>query len=337
MRLKAATPFVGFTILILALPAVLAEEKGDNSEAPAGLEVAWTEPVDIASRNLFYGLGGEQGQPRGTVTFLEEDREGTNPKIEVRDRDGAKWKVKFGVEARPETVATRLLWAAGYFTDQDYFVSSLQVENMPARLQRGQNLVGPGGIIQNVRLKRHVKGEGKIGRWHWKKNPFTGTREFNGLRVMMALMNNWDVKDQNTAVYEESSDPSRKLYVVSDLGATFGTTGYSWTQAMSKGNLKSYRHSRFISKVAPDYVDFNVPTRPALIDFFDLHDFFSRVRMRWVGKHIPRADAKWMGGVLAQLSPEQIRDAFRAGGYSPQEVEGFAKTVEQRIAELNQL
>ena len=87
MRLKAATPFVGFTILILALPAVLAEEKGDNSEAPAGLEVVWTEPVDIASRNLFYGLGGEQGQPRGTVTFLEEDREGTNPKIEVRDRD----------------------------------------------------------------------------------------------------------------------------------------------------------------------------------------------------------------------------------------------------------
>lgn len=40
---------------------------------------------------------------------------------------------------------------------------------------------------------------------------------------------------------------------------------------------------------------------------------------------------------LAQLSPEQIRDAFRPAGYSPEQVQGFAAVVEERIAELNKL
>jgi len=61
------------------------------------------------------------------------------------------------------------------------------------------------------------------------------------------------------------------------------------------------------------------------------------VDLEWIGRHIPRADAKWIGSELAKLSPQQIRDAFRAGGYSPEEVEGFARVVESRIAELNQL
>ncbi len=129
----------------------------------------------------------------------------------------------------------------------------------------------------------------------------------------------------------------RKIYVVSDLGASFGTTGYSWTQAMAKGNLNSYSHSKFISKVQPEFVDFNVPTRPALIYFFHLPGLIHRMRMRWIGKHIPREDAKWMGSISGAPIPGQIQDAFRSAGYSPAEVEGFSRVVEQRIAELNKL
>jgi hypothetical protein len=154
----------------------------------------------------------------------------------------------------------------------------------------------------------------------------------------MALMNSWDLKDENNAVYEDSAAGNpRRIYVVSDLGASFGTTGYSWTQAMAKGNLNSYSHSKFISKVQPEFVDFNSPTRPALIYFFHLPGLIHRMRMRWIGKHIPREDAKWMGSVLAHLSPEQIQEAFRSAGYSPEEVEGFSRVVEQRISALNKL
>jgi hypothetical protein len=37
------------------------------------------------------------------------------------------------------------------------------------------------------------------------------------------------------------------------------------------------------------------------------------------------------------LTPKQIRDAFRAGGYSPEQSEGFAIIVEKRIGQLNAL
>lgn len=122
--------------------------------------------------------------------------------------------------------------------------------------------------------------------------------------------------------------------MVSDLGASFGATGRSWTQARSKGNLKAYSHSRFVSKVTPQYVDFDMPTAPAIIWVFNPKEYIARLRMRSIGKRIPRADVEWIGQLLAQLSPGQIRDAFRAAGYSPEEIEAFASVVEKRIAEL---
>jgi len=54
----------------------------------------------------------------------------------------------------------------------------------------------------------------------------------------------------------------------------------------------------------------------------------------WSFKHIPRQHAKWIGGYLAQLSDDQIKDAFRAAGFSPAEVEGFAQKVREKINEL---
>ena len=136
-------------------------------------------------------------QPRGTVTFEKEDMDGSNPKFIVRDADGVKWTVKMGNEARPETVASRLIWAAGYYTNEDYFVADLHVEGMPPRLKRGRDMVTSDGA-RNVRLKRHDSDEKKIGTWSWRHSPFRDTREFNGLRVMMALINNWDLKDITT-------------------------------------------------------------------------------------------------------------------------------------------
>jgi hypothetical protein len=89
--------------------------------------------------------------------------------------------------------------------------------------------------------------------------------------------------------------------------------------------------------VTKDYVDFETPRRPALIVMINPHEFFSRLELRWIGHRIPRADARWMGQLLAQLSPTQIREAFRAAGYSQQEIDGFATVLQDRIAQLNRL
>jgi len=302
--------------------------------------VLWRDPPDLERRDLFYGPGGQAHQPRSTAfTFIAEDLDGTNPKFAVRDDDGVTWKIKLGTEARPETAASRLVWAVGYSADENYFLPAVQVQGMPGHVHRGRTLIAPDGGMLNVRLKRESDGRKKIGNWQWRADPFTGTRELNGLRVLMAVINNWDLKDVNNGVFRSDDDPSAmaaRVYEVSDLGSSFGSAGLERTKR-SNGDLDAYRRSRFITRVTDDTVDFEVPRRADWIVLANTPEFVRRLHLRWIGKQIPRQDARWIGQLLARLSPNQIRDAFRAAGYSPLEVEGFASIVEWRIAQLNAL
>ena len=299
-----------------------------------GTPVLWREPGNIRSRNLFYGSGGKEHQPHAPYTFVKEDLEGSSPKFVVRDRDGIEWKVKLGLEARPETVATRIVWAAGFFTSEDYFLPELHVQKLPARLQRGRKLVDPDGTIRNVRLKREPHGEKKLGNWSWRDNPFAGTRELNGLKTVMAVINNWDVKDINNAVYQAGSE---QIYMVSDLGATFGPAGRSYPLDKTKGNLDKYERARFIRRVDGNLVDFQAPARPRFVFLVAPREYYRRIQLEWIGRDIPRADARWMGDLLSRLSKAQIRDAFRAAGYSPSEIQSFASILEGRIVVLTDL
>jgi hypothetical protein len=317
---------------LVGFPLAGAPEKEDKAQSvPA---VLWREPVDLTSRNLLYGSGGEKDQPHGPFVFVKEDLNGTNPKLVIEDAGGVKWKLKFGEEARPETAAARIVWAAGYFADEDYFLPDLVIKNMPSKLHRGEQFVEPDGLSHNARLKRYVEGEDKSGSWKWKENPFFGTREFNGLRVMMALINNWDLKDANNAIYSYGGN---RIYLVSDLGAAFGSTGRAVTRAEGKGNLEAYASSKFIGKIAPPLISFLVPSRPALIHILEASEYASRVNLEWIGRDIPIDDARWIGRILAKLSPEQIHKAFGAAAFSPQEIAGFSDVLQNRIAELNKL
>ena len=316
-----------------------------DTNYPPGADIAtsgraglWRNPADIRSRNLFYGPGGQQHEPRGTFTFTKEDRTGTSPKFYVRDQDGVTWKVKLGSEARPETAASRLVWAAGYFANEYYFVSNLRVLQMPPHLHRGQKYVTPDGSVHNARLKRYLDGAEQTGTWQWKQDPFSGTRELNGLRVLMALLSNWDLTDENNAVYAEQMEGRPgQIYLVSDLGSTFGAGKLTWPLGRARGNLGAYSHAGFVTKTSTDSVNFQNPACPSLFFLATPREFVRKLHLRWIGRRIPRSDARWIGAILAQLSPQQIRDAFRAAAYSSAEVEGFARVVESRIAQLDKL
>src|SRR5215467_5294876 len=129
-------------VMLLLIPLAAAGKKGskdqtDKKEITGDIPcLLWRDPVDIRTRDLYYGPGGKEDEPRSTFTFLKEDRSGTNPKFNIQDQEGVKWKVKLGPEAQPETVASRLVWAAGYFADEDYFLPVLHAEHM-ALLHRG--------------------------------------------------------------------------------------------------------------------------------------------------------------------------------------------------------
>jgi hypothetical protein len=75
----------------------------------------------------------------------------------------------------------------------------------------------------------------------------------------------------------------------------------------------------------------------ALVFIFNPVALVIHLRLRWIGQHIRRSDAKWVGQLLARLSPDQIRDAFRAAGHSPQKVDAFTSLVRERIAQPNKL
>ncbi len=210
----------------------------------------------------------------------------------------------------------------------------VKVADLPP-LKRDREFV-TGDEVKAVRLQRTTAGK-KVGHWNWRRNPFKGTREFNGLRVMMALLSNWDLKDDNNAILEDRNDPHHLLYEVSDLGASFGRSGKSYTDRITKHNFAAYRRSKFISKKTKDHVDFAFPTHPPFLYAFNLPFFLGKMRNHWIGKHIPRADAKWIGSELAQLSDGQIQDAFRAAGYSPREVSQYTAALRARITALEEL
>src|SRR5438270_9954338 len=96
-------------LLITCEPGLYGKTPGPNtgrSVESARFSAAgiWRDPSDIRSRDLFYGAGGRSHSPGKTLTFLREDSGGSNPKFDVRDENGTKWKVKLGEEAQPETV-----------------------------------------------------------------------------------------------------------------------------------------------------------------------------------------------------------------------------------------
>jgi hypothetical protein len=325
-----------------AMPGASEAKNGKDNDAPIRADqlhhpTLWHAPGNIAELNLYWGQGGEKHQPATPFTFESEDKNGTNPKFDVRDANDRKWRVKLGPEARPEVVASRLLWAVGYYVNDDYVVEQAQVPGL--HLSRGMNLVKD-GRFEDARFARKPKGQKKVGIWEWKQNPFTGTRELNGLRVMMAVMNNWDLKDVNNAVYDDS-DSGQQIFLVSDVGATFGTNGLSWTHARSKGNVNSFKESKCITRETDAEVDFATPKPPtaALVESFGFaaKEYAMREHLEWIGQNVPRQDAKWMGSLLGQLSRQQIVDAFRAGHFPADEIDAYADLVESRIQELKTL
>ena len=335
-RTKARQYFsVLLTLLILSAP-LTAQKKDKSKEREDTTKLSGTlrqDSGDLSSLNCFYGAGGKADAPNvnGKFTFVKEDAAGTSPKFEVTDDQGVHWKVKLGQEPQSETAATRLLWAAGYFVDEDYYLFEFKVANMP-KLHRGGQFVSADGTVHKARLERKIKEIKNLSTWSWFADQPEDRRDMNGLRVMMALINNWDLKSVNNSIYEIGGERRR---VVSDLGASFGNTGSPFTR--SKSSAEEYARSKFIDRSDREFVDFVMHSRPFFLAGIDVPNYRKRTRMESITKHIPREDAKWLGQRLSALSEEKLSDCFRAAGYSPAEISIYTQTVQKRIAELNAL
>ena len=271
--------------------------------------VMWS-PVNIAKRDLYNGSGGTAMRPATRrVRFIQKEKGGNNLKYRIGDSRGRTWVAKIADESQAEVAANRLLYAVGYRTEIDYLAPRL---NIPGH-----------GQYKNVRLEARPAGINRDGRWKWEENPFAETREFKGLRVMMALINNWDLKDDNNAILRTGGESQ---YIVSDLGSSFGKLPYASAPILN-------RFGRSVN----DPVDFANSTFIRGVEPNGEIDFFYKAKGKELLRGITVEDARWIGGLLAQLSDRQIRDAFRAANYSPSEITLLSRAIRERIKRLNQL
>jgi hypothetical protein len=329
-------------ILVACSTSYAAAQQVSAVIAASARPVVWRDPGDISARDLRFGPGSEQFAPAPPFTFVAEDKLGESPKLKVRDARGVNWSVKLGEEAQSETVAARLVWAMGYFAEESYYLSRAQVLNLP-RLSRGQEYVEAGGVVRSVRFEPRREGVKRGANWDWEQNPFAGTRELNGLKVMMVLLGNYDTSVRNNRIFTAGDAATGALedrYVVSDVGATLGKVG-GLGGRRSKNSLEDFRASKFVVGVEDGVVKFDYSTKPKGMGFFasvfspGYHK--SQAKKERAMKTAPVADARWIGSMLARLSDEQLRDAFRAAGYDSATMEGYVAALRGRITQLAQL
>jgi hypothetical protein len=152
----------------------------------------------------------------------------------------------------------------------------------------------------------------------WDDNPFAGTNELQGLKVLLALLDNWNLKNENNKILfvrEDEAGRSELRYITSDFDLKLDKTGGSTSVwHMQPGKPAT---SKFIDKVKDNLIDFG---------------YSGKHKERLAG--ITIAQAKWIGSWLARLSDGQVRDALRAGDYSSDEIQFLEKSLRSRINEL---
>jgi len=238
------------------------------------------------------------------LTFIEQKTGGYSTKYRVRDAKGNEWIAKIGREAQPDTAANRLLWALGYETEIAYLVPKVKIEGK--------------GEYENVRLEARPKEVKRAGNWMWGDNPFMSSPELKALKILMVMINNWDMKDDNNEILATRGDTTGEgelRYIISDLGGTFGKTGGIISRSRNKPS--DYVKANFIKKVDGDVIDFHYGGKNQKL--------FSNLTV---------ADASWLSNWLKRLSDEQIKDAFRAANYTPEEVDVLAKAFRERANDL---
>ena len=293
---------LGVVAAVASVGTLYGQEK-PKSAPLTGTPVIW-EAVDIPQRDLYWGPGGQAMFPvlKGSK-FLGSNPGGNNLKYTIEDGTKRKWVVKIADESQSEVAATRLIWAIGYKTEIDYIVPRLEIPQV--------------GSYKNARFELRPADVKRGERWSWADNPFKDARELNGLRIMMALINNWDLKDENTAILVKEG---RLEYVVGDLGSSFGKLA---DKSMSRSNRSvnvpsDYAKAGFIKGVNNGIIEF---------DYRGMNEN--------VVKGIKVEDGRWLADLLLQLSDKQIQDAFRAANYKPEEIQVLAQAVKARIAALD--
>src|SRR3712207_6383352 len=196
LRLSLSALLLASFSLALCPPAHA--QKSEKGKESAGTHVLWRDPGDIASRDLYHGPGAAHLAPRPPFRFVGEVKKGESPKFKVTDARGVEWSVKLGPEAQSETVASRLVWAVGYFAEEAYYFDEVRLVNIP-RLSRGREYV-VGRTVRGARFEPRRENVEEGPEWSWRDTPFEGSPEMSRLKVLMILLHKLDPRKGNNQI-----------------------------------------------------------------------------------------------------------------------------------------
>lgn len=288
----------------------------------------WREPAAMTIEHWTCGPGGCDRTPTAPFQFVKEDSGGTNPKVSVRDAKGLEWSVKFGAEEIPECFNSRFVTALGYLAEPTYCVARGKIENL-GKLKVARFIVHRDGTFTKGRFElRNQKDLVFLpGRpWSWAGNPFVGTHELAGLKIVMMLLSNWDAKDaregddSNNSIFQVADEDNAPFlfYGVSDWGAALGRWGGS--RRRDKSDCSGYTRDtpHFVKGIHQNTVEFG-----------------------YIGKHeedikngISIDDVRWLLPYLRRITPEEIREGLKAAGATERQTGCWSSAIESRIGQL---
>ena len=322
-------PLFAAIAAVIVIPLAADDPPRPYTDVPAivtGQTTIWHDPGNVSQLDLRYGIGGPELAPAPPFTFVKEDTSGTSPKVQVTDANNRTYVIKFGPEAIPDTFAARMVWAVGYWSEQNYMVKEGVIEGVKD-LGRAADYVEKNGRFRKGRFQLRSGDPKYLNNinWNWDQNPFMGTPQLNGLKIMMMLVSNWDDKDfrdaasrgGNTAIYQQGD---RYIFFIDDWGASFGSWGKFFTRSKWKPN---------------EYLG-------------ESHDFVKglNIGIQWgySGQHtdlmtqgVRPSDARWLMQYLGKITDEQMREGLLASGATHEEARQCLEGLKLRIAQLRTL
>lgn len=291
----------------------------------------WRDPGGGDAPDPVAGPGGRSGTPAPPFHFIDEHSAGSQPTLSVRDALGRVWRVKWGDEVRSESFAVRFAHACGYFAEVTHFVPSGTIEGA-TDLRRTRQCVEEGtGAFIDARFELDDPAVTKLFEehsWAWNDNPFIGTPELDGLKIVVMLLSNWDTKDRrdvargsNTAIFEHRLSRWRReaRYLLTDWGGSMGRWG---TNIATRGRW--------------DVAGFEQQTPQFVAGAKDGIALFGYTGQRTadVAYDIPLTHVAWFHRLADRVKEPYLVEALLASGATDDEAARFARAIRERVRQL---
>ena len=292
----------------------------------------WHDLHSEQANDLRYGPGGAAYVPEPPFDFVEELLTGSHPSVSVRDRRRRLWRVKWGAEAKPEAFCVRFAAACGYFAEVTHYVAGGRIDGVDG-LTRARPMVGEDGSFTDARFEledRSVRMLFDEHSWAWNDNPFVGTRQLDGLKIVVMLLSNWDSKDRrdvsrgsNTAIFEYpvSRLSTEARYLITDWGGAMGRWG---STVVSRGRWDA---DGFEAQT-PGFV---AGVRDGVVDFGYLG------QRSEIARSIPIAHVRWFYRKVRRITEPALRKGLLASGATEEEAARFARALMTRIEALGRV